>query len=383
MNRIKCVNCGFVSWATAETCKKCGAQLSESQEVDNPSESTNAAEFETLVDDPVNDSSGSVRRFRIALALIALVALSAGLLAFKRSNADRPQEFVLKDGSKKSSKTWFRTSWFSPEPTVEQIVAQYLKVSGWQANPSPLTSFVAKGRFEIQNEPGETIVETQGAIHFPVHLHWESIEGELDFRGQAPDKIVITQKYDDTKVLQRGTNGKVGWSRKGWPDKSSEVGPYIRLEYTLPMEELRYDRLADLKFGAEFINYLQLANKYDQLFISGKTMVGDRVAYEVTNRTHPDPLDAMYFDVETGMLLKIMTYRPGGPYIPMFDKYRLPFYESADYTETYLEDYREVNGVKLPFRIRQHFRYYWINTTITDLEANVEINPSVFEKPSS
>ena len=112
-------------------------------------------------------------------------------------------------------------------------------------------------------------------------------------------------------------------------------------------------------------------------------MVGDRVAYELTNRTHPDALHTLYFDVETGMLLKFGSYRPGAPYIPTFDRYILPYYESPDLAETYLEDYREVNGVKLPFLIRQRFRQYWITTAITDFKANVTIDPSVFEKPSS
>ena len=377
MNRIKCVNCGFVSWATAETCKKCGAQLSESNQVDSPTQSTNAG---ALIDDPIG-SPGRGKRLAIVLAILVLMALFAGLLAFKPSAPDSPKTLVLKDGSKKSSKTWHRT-WFSSDPSVEEIVAQYFKVSGWQDNPSALTSFVAKGRFQIKNEPGETLVETPGLIRFEKRLQWESIEGDVEFEGQAPDKIVITQKYDDAKVLLRGTNGKAGWSRKGSPEKSWEVDPRMRLVNTYPLEELRDDRLADLKRGADFINYLHLANKYDQVFVSGKTMVGDRVAYEVTHRTHPDAVQAMYFDVETGMLLKIAAFRPGAaPYIPMFEKYRLPFYESPDLTETYLEDYRDVNGVKLPFLIRQHFRYYWINTTITDFKANGTIDPSVFEKP--
>ena len=370
MNSIKCVNCGFVSWSTAEICKKCGAQLSEALEV-GPG-------------DPINQNPLRAKRLGILFAVIVLIGLSGGLFAFKFSDPNRPQVFVLKDGSKKSSKAWFH-SWVTSDPTVDEIIAKYLKVSGWEANPSALTSFVAKGRFKIKNQPGETIVETLGPVRFPLHLHWESCDGEVEFEGQAPDKIVITQKYDDdSKVLQRGTNGTAGWSRRGWSDKSSKVGPHIRLVYNHPMAELRHEGLADVKRGAEFINYFQLPNnKYPQLYLSGKTMVGDRVAYELTNRTHPDPLHVLYFDVETGMLLKFGSYRPGATYIPVFDGYRLPYYESPDLAETYLEDYREVNGVMLPFLIRQRFRQYWIDTTITDFEGNVSIDPSVFEKPSS
>ena len=208
MNRIKCVNCGFVSWATAETCKKCG-ELSESYQAGSPSQSRNAVRVAPIVD-PIDQSPGRAKRLRILLAVIALLALSAGAFAFKNSDPDRARVFVLKDGSKKSSKAWFH-SWFSSDPSVDEIVAQYLKVSGWEANPSTFKSFAAKGRFQIKNDGSETILETKGDYRIPVHLHWGSSDGEVEFEGEAPDKIVITQKYDGGTLFQRGTNGTSGW----------------------------------------------------------------------------------------------------------------------------------------------------------------------------
>jgi hypothetical protein len=321
-----------------------------------------------------------MKSVKYVFAVIGLVAICAGVFAFKNSDPDRPQVFVLKDGNKQSSKAWFH-SWFSSDPSVEEIVAQYHKVSGWQSNA--LKSFVAKGTFKIKNVGGETIVQTQGDIRVPVHFHWDSSDGEVEFEGEAPDKIVITQKYDEPRVWQRGTNGTTGWTRKGWPDPTAAVDPHIRLTYTSQMDVLYPDRLTDLKRGADFINYFHLPNTYPRMYLSGKTMVGDRVAYELTNRTFGEAVDAMYFDVETGMLLMFSSYRHDSPYLPMFDGYSYRYYDSSVLAETYLEDYREVNGLKLPFLIRQHFDKYWINTTITDLQTNVPIDPSVFEKPAS
>jgi hypothetical protein len=204
----------------------------------------------------------------------------------------------------------------------------------------------------------------------------------VKFEGEAPDKIVITQNYEPL-IFQRGTNGTKGWWRKGWQDKSAEVSPQIRFSNTFGKDEVRGDRLTDLKRGADFINYFQLPNKYARLYLTGKTMVGDRVAYELTNRTWGEAADTLYFDVETGMLLKFGSYRHDEPYVPMFDQYSVPYIDPGYFTETYLEDYREVNGVKLPFLIRQHIRHYWMNTTITEFKANVSIDPMVFEKPAS
>ena len=367
MGSIKCVKCGFVSWATTETCKKCGAQLSES---------TNAA-VPTV--GPVKHNARRVKLVCILFAVIVVIAVASCLFAFKPTDPDRTEVFVLKDGSKKSSKAWFH-SWFSSDPTVDEIFAQYLKVTGWEANPSALTSFVAKGRFQIRNEPGETLVQAQMPYRVSVHYHWSTVEGEMDLQAEGTDKVLITQKYY-TKVLQRGANGKKGWSRKGWADKNAQVDPKIKLEST-KMIDVKGEPVIELKRGAEFINFFQLPKKYPRLYLSGKTMVGDRIAYEVSNRESSDAMAVMYFDVETGMLLKFWSYRRDSPYIPSFDEYIVPTHDSSDLAEVDLEDYREVNGVKVPFLIRQHFREFWITTAITDLKPNVTIEASVFEKPA-
>jgi hypothetical protein len=323
-----------------------------------------------------------VKRICILFAVIVLLAVASCLFAFNPTDPDRTEVFVLKDGSKKNSKAWFH-SWFSSDPTADEIVAHYLKVTGWEANPSALTSFVAKGRFSIWNEPGETLVQTHIPYRVTVHLHWSSADGDVEIEGQAPDKIVITQKYYGT-VFQRGTNGgKAGWSRKGLADKSAEVNPQIRFDHTYQKNDMKGDRLTDLKRGADFINYFRLPNKYPRLYLTGKTMVGDRIAYELSNRTFGEGADFLYFDVETGMLLKIGSYRHDKPYIPLFDQYVMLYPDSGEHTETYLEDYREINGVKLPFLFRQHIYKYWVTTAITELQTNVHIDASVFENPAS
>ena len=47
--------------------------------------------------------------------------------------------------------------------------------------------------------------------------------------------------------------------------------------------------------------------------------------------------------------------------------------------ETYFSDYREVNGLKFPFTIRQHFGIQEIDLTVTSIEINTGLEDSVFE----
>jgi len=49
--------------------------------------------------------------------------------------------------------------------------------------------------------------------------------------------------------------------------------------------------------------------------------------------------------------------------------------------ETYFSDYREVNGLKFPFVIKQHFGLQEIELTVTSIEINTGLDDSIFEMP--
>lgn len=49
--------------------------------------------------------------------------------------------------------------------------------------------------------------------------------------------------------------------------------------------------------------------------------------------------------------------------------------------ETYFSDYREVNGLKFPFTIKQYFGLQEIDLTVTSIEINTGLDDSVFELP--
>jgi hypothetical protein len=49
--------------------------------------------------------------------------------------------------------------------------------------------------------------------------------------------------------------------------------------------------------------------------------------------------------------------------------------------ETYFSDYREVNGLKFPFTLKQHFGIQEIDLTVTSIEVNTGLEDKVFEVP--
>lgn len=303
------------------------------------------------------------------------------MIAFKKHGDSQPKTFAIKFKGQRTAKVWFH-SWFRSDPSADEILAQYLKVSGRQANPAALKSYLAKGTFELKNDAPESIGETLDGRRQLVHIHWAPDKGELEFSAQAPDKYIFTQTFDDRLTFQRGTNGATGWWRRTWGSDPASTEPGMQqAERKGPLGGVG---LTDLKRGCDFINFFQLENSYSGLYLAGTQLVGDRVAYEVQNRNGMnEAVSAMYFDVETGMLLRFDSYR----HEILYNRHLEGFSDynhngSSDFSQVFLEDYRDVNGVQIPFRIRQLYQDIWITTTITDFSANPTIDPAVFEDPS-
>jgi hypothetical protein len=102
----------------------------------------------------------------------------------------------------------------------------------------------------------------------------------------------------------------------------------------------------------------------------GTLKVGDRDAYMVENVTDTKT-ERFYFDSQTGLLLRKMTLRK---------TMLMSFPEQVDF-----EDYRDVDGVKVPFTIR----YSAIDTydswtrTFTEIKRNAVLSDSLFAAPNA
>ena len=94
----------------------------------------------------------------------------------------------------------------------------------------------------------------------------------------------------------------------------------------------------------------------------------DRLVDVVQGNGPRDLLVSMYFDHDSGLLLRIIRYSksPIG---------RFP-------TQIDLSDYRDVDGIKMPFRMT----FAWMNgrdaIRLNQVRTNVPIDPEVFGKPA-
>jgi len=215
-------------------------------------------------------------------------------------------------------------------PTAEQIFDKYYEAVGGTEAINKLKSRVMKG----------TLTTGQGT----------EIGYELNQSGLDSVLAVLTTPQG---VFQRALNGATGWEKtdRGVRDLTDfEIG-YIQ----------RYSLLyADLK----------LKDQFSRILFGGKQKIDGRDVYALRGTTNSGKRETLFFDVETGLL----TRRTSSTTTPVG---MIP--EQVDYA-----DYKDVEGMKLPFTIRFSAvdpSYSGVRK-FTEIKLNVPIDPKRFTKPA-
>jgi len=170
---------------------------------------------------------------------------------------------------------------------------------------------------------------------------------------KAPDKYLAVITTPEGVVYQ-GFNGAVGWTKT--PRGQREMNP---------IELARFKRQVDL-YGD-----LKLREQYSRLSVIGKENIGGDEAYVLDARSLENKAERLYFDVKTGFIRRRI----------VFSEIKL----GLDPEQTDYEDYHHVDGVWLPFIIRQSYlddNHFGTTRTLTEVKQNVPIDDARFNVPS-
>lgn len=217
-------------------------------------------------------------------------------------------------------------------PSVDQLLDKYVQALGGKAAVQKVTSMAMKGTFEVP---------AFGA------------SGTIERYTKAPNKFVIIVEIGGFGTVQQGFNGTAGWAQD--PQNG--------------MRDLSGKELAQTKLGADIYRDIKLKELYPKMVVVGKDKVADRDVYVI----EATPVDAgpekMYFDAQTGLIVRTdqTAYNAGE--------------EVA--TQTFLEDYKEVDGLKIPTTIRQTNPNISFTMKFSDVKSNVPVEDAKFNKPAS
>jgi hypothetical protein len=212
---------------------------------------------------------------------------------------------------------------------VDAILDQYVQALGGRAALERVMTRVKTG----------TLI-AQGGMKAPLEVY-----------EKAPNKTGAIFRAPHG-VNQMGFDGAIGWT------KTHELG--LREETGEPLD-LR-------KSEAEFYKELKLSDRYSKLTLLGMAHLDNREAYVIEAAPLRGQPEKLYFDRQTGLLIRM-------DIIPDLGREQMQM-------QMHFEDYRVVDGVKLPFAIRRARPGFTWTYQFDEIKLNTSLDDSGFNKPA-
>jgi thiol-disulfide isomerase/thioredoxin/outer membrane lipoprotein-sorting protein len=213
-----------------------------------------------------------------------------------------------------------------PEPpTLDAVLTKYVTAIGGRDAQRRITSRVSKGRVDV---PGV------------------SFGGKLEIYAKAPNKSLTIMDVEPAGLVKQGFDGRTVWTNR------SDTGNGI-------------ERAALV--DADFYREIKLKEQYTRIKLLGKVKEGFRQVYLVEAVPRSGAAENLYFDAETGLLVRRDVPRRTAKGIVL--------------TEVYFSDWRDVDGVKVPFRITQAIQNTKFVITLEDVKQNVPVDDAIFLRP--
>lgn len=218
-----------------------------------------------------------------------------------------------------------------PALTADQVLENYIKAIGGREAWKKLTTRISTGTIDVPAM---------------------NLSGLVTVREKAPNRSIFTVNFNGA-VFQQGFDGTIGWSNDPQNGLREQTG----------------DEFAETKRDSDFYHPLDLKQIYSKMTVTGTDKVDDRDAYVVEASSGDLGTDKIYFDAQNGLVLRIVGqhHTMEGP---------------ATFVEDF-SDFREVDGIKLPYTVHQESPSSTFTIKFTEIRHNEAIEDAAFAKPAA
>jgi zinc protease len=188
----------------------------------------------------------------------------------------------------------------------------------------------------------------KGTIALPA----QGVKGEFELTVKVPGKMLMRQKFASLGETMEGFDGKTGWAKDSSKGMRSLTDAEIATMKQQVGLKLRPGRWKQFYPGAESLGIVKVAQAD---------------AYRVRLKPNTGDAETRYFDVKSGLEVRadMVAESPQGK-IPV---------------EVYTSDYHTVNGVKIPYKLRQVVGPTEIVMQITEVKFNPPVADTEFARP--
>jgi outer membrane lipoprotein-sorting protein len=218
-------------------------------------------------------------------------------------------------------------------PSSEQILQKYIAALGGVKAIQGMTTLVGNG----------TATDSAGR-RFP-----------FEICAKPPDKRLLI-RHQPGRDVPLGYNGNYGWLM--------DIAGDFRF--------MRSEELDEYKLEDIFYFPMRLREMVSPLRVEGIAKISGRDSYVVSGRTRILPLVKLYFDKESGLLVRVLEHidSAAGPYPTQVD----------------ITDYRNAGGLRIPFRWtlgQINVEGGPITYQVDHVQENVPVADSKFNKPGA
>jgi hypothetical protein len=214
-------------------------------------------------------------------------------------------------------------------PTAEQIIDRYVEAIGGRAAWLSIRSRTSLGNVEFPS----------------VH-----ISGTVMMHEKAPNRVLQVVIVEGA-VFRQGFDGQVAWSEDPENGLKMKSG----------------DELSEATRDADFYRSINMKKLYTKFAVPGEEQIGGRMAYLVEGTNADGTIEKIYFDEESGLIVRAIAQRHVRTEVTAFQQD--------------LQDYGDVDGVKLPFTVVQTGGPAPFTIHFGEFHHNVELEDSEFARP--
>jgi hypothetical protein len=214
-------------------------------------------------------------------------------------------------------------------PSTDDIISRYIRAIGGEPATQMIKTRVSRGTESTANRMTPPLTT-------PIEIY-----------QTTANKLLIIRNNPGGATME-AFDGVKGWAK-------DTRGP----------RELEGRELADVRRDADLLRYVNLRAAYPQMRVLAKEKLGNREAYVIGATSRDDSREKLYFDAQTGLLIrKYVAFKTAFGTLP----------EITDF-----DDYRLVNGVKLPFTIAWSRLPFSSTRKFTEIRLNSIVDDSRFE----
>ncbi|MGC6465881.1 MAG: hypothetical protein ACON38_14080 [Akkermansiaceae bacterium] len=215
------------------------------------------------------------------------------------------------------------------DPKAKAILEKSVKATGERAALDKIKSRISIGKVDL---PAQGMTLT------------------VEVKQKAPSFFYSKSVIPDIMTVEQGYDGKEGWSKDSIQGARKLAGP----------------ELAQAKEGASMFMEDQLLKDLVSAKLLDDSKEGDKTYSVVEAKSKDSNAKTLFFDQSTGLLAKIVTKLAVGPGGEMT-------------AETKLSDYKEIDGVKIPFTMNIKAGPQNMVMKFSSIEHNKEIDDSIFK----